>query len=59
MRATCPGAHYTLNDLITLIILDEEYKLWISPSRSFLHPPATFIFLAICSATLNLCLNLE
>jgi hypothetical protein len=40
MRATCP-AHLLLLALITLTILDEEYKPCSSSLCSFLQPPTT------------------
>jgi hypothetical protein len=38
IRATCP-AEFMLLDLIILIKLDEDFKLWSSSLCSFLQPP--------------------
>jgi hypothetical protein len=45
-RATCT-AHLTIFDLICLIISGDEYKLWSSPMRKFLHSPIAWSLLPL------------
>jgi hypothetical protein len=62
--ATCT-TYLTLSDLITVVIFDDEYKLWIPTSCNFLHPYVTSSHSLSLSgpnillSTLNPCSSLE
>jgi hypothetical protein len=65
IRSTCT-VHHILPDLIILIILGEEYKLWNSSLCSFLQPPVTsslfgpnVLLNTLFSNTLSLCSSLN
>jgi TctA family transporter len=64
-HASCP-TQPTLLGLIITVILDEEYKLWISSLCIFVQPPVTSFFFGpyiylntLLSNTLNLCSSLN